>query len=268
MANEIDDTGLTQRLALAIELALEAGRMALTFQRQQQTLDVTSKGTQDFVTAADRAIEQRLRQALATDLGDGILGEEFGLIRSPPGRPLWVVDPIDGTRNFIHGNPRWCVSIGLLVAGIPTLGVIFQPATGDLYVGRRGHGATRNGRPLHVSGARNADRPLIEVGKAANMPIPAYLALMQSVMEAGFETRRGGSGALGIAQVATGEIDGYIEAHINAWDVAAALVLIAEAGGRISPFFSGHGLMTGNAILAATPEIASRLAKSSGIDLE
>ena len=151
-----------------------------------------------------------------------------------------------------------------LVDGVPTLGLIFKPDVDELYVAQRGRGAALNGRPIRVSGAKFLDKPLIEVGVSNRQPLAGYLAVVERLMTSGFETRRCGSGAMGLAQVALGVTDGYYEGHINSWDVAAGIVLVGEAGGHVNDFFGGDGVRTGNPILACTPDMRQRLEEITG----
>jgi myo-inositol-1(or 4)-monophosphatase len=252
---------LTSRLEMATALVRESGTLALTM-RQAPDMAIDAKGTRDFATAADRAVEELVVGRLKAAFGDDVLGEEFG--GDAKGDRLWIVDPIDGTYNYIHANSRWCVSLGLLIDGVPTLGLIYKPATDHMYIARRGAGATLNGRPLRVSGAQFLEQPLVEVGTSSRKPLKDYLGVVEALMNAGIETRRCGSGAMGLAQVAEGVIDGYAESHINSWDVAAGIVLVTEAGGVVNDFFAGNGLLQGNPILACTPDLQTQLAAITG----
>lgn len=246
---------LLARMMFAEALVREAGQLALDM--RANPLGVETKGPRDFATAADKAVEKLIVARLTERFGDAVLGEEFG--GEITGGTLWIVDPIDGTYNYAHGNPRWCVSLGFLVDGVPTLGLIFAPEARQLYLARTGGGATLNNRPLSVSRPAMGSAPLVEIGASSRRSIDDYLGTVRRLMEAGIETRRCGSGALGVAQVATGETDGYVEHHINAWDVAAGLVVAREAGAVANDFFAGDGIRTGNPILVATPWLADRL---------
>jgi myo-inositol-1(or 4)-monophosphatase len=217
---------------------------------------IEAKTALDFCTEADHAVENLIRREVAERFGDGFIGEEDG---GEPGRAVWVVDPIDGTACYIHRDPRWCVSIGLVVDGVVELGVIYAPATDQLFTARRGRGARLNGRLIHVSNLGHGAAPVVECGCSERRPIEAYATALQRLRAAGIEFRRHGSGALGLADVALGVSDGYLELHINAWDVMAGLVLVTEAGGYVNDFLEGDGLRRGNMIVAATPEIAERL---------
>ncbi|HUA56871.1 MAG TPA: inositol monophosphatase family protein [Candidatus Sulfotelmatobacter sp.] len=268
----IDEDGLDARLDAAIAAAREAGALAAAMRAgPEAALAVTEKGVLDLCTEADRAVERLLRTKLADHFGDAMLGEEYGLGGTAgasgqlTGERLWVVDPIDGTFNFVHGLPQWAVSIGFLDAGVPTLGVVYHVTADELFVARRGAGATVNGAPIQVSGMRHADRPLIELGWSRRRSITPYLELIAKLIGEDCEFRRLGSAALGLAQVAAGRTDAYVEFHINAWDIAAGLVLVREAGGWTSDFLAGDGLTRGNPILACTPGLQARLSALTGI---
>jgi myo-inositol-1(or 4)-monophosphatase len=263
MTETISDSDLGERLIAAEVVAREAGALAVSMRLGPNAgLEVALKGTFDLCTAADGAVERLIRKRLADQFDDSVLGEEFG---GEIGESLWVIDPIDGTYNFVHGLPLWCVSIGFVCGGAPLIGVIYNPVSGDLFAARKARGATLNGKPIQVSGAEHVDRPLVEVGWSNRQPIESYLALQSRLHAAEFEIRQLGSAALGLAAVACGRIDGYIEAHINSWDILAGLVLVGEAGGWTNDFLADGGLTTGNAILACTPAMQTRLSDVSGI---
>ena len=245
---------IAERLAFAVALAREAGDLAAAKRRDLGALQ--SKEPMDYATEADHAVEALIRARVAARFGDAVIGEEDG---GAPADLVWVVDPIDGTTNYIHGSPRWCVSIGLVAGGLPEIGVIAAPDEGRLFSARRGHGAWLNGSRIAVSGMCHGAAPMVETGWSSRRPFSAYQALIGRMLEGGVEFRRLGSGALGMADVAAGRSDGYLELHINAWDVLAGLVLVLEAGGWTSDYMAQDGLVRGNPIVACTPEIAERL---------
>jgi myo-inositol-1(or 4)-monophosphatase len=260
-------TDLDAREAFALDVALRAGRLALTMRNDLAPAD--AKSAIDFCTEADLAVERLIRGEVEERFGDSFIGEEFG---GEPGEAVWVVDPIDGTTGYIHGTPRWCVSIGFVLRGVIELGVIYAPATDRLFTARRGRGARLNGRPIEVSGLRHGAVPVVEAGWSERYPLERYFDLVRRLLAARIEFRRIGSGALGLAEVACGLADGYIELHINAWDALAGLLLVTEAGGEVNDFLAGDGLRKGNRLLACTPEmtmplsaILDAVAKGNGI---
>eukprot|EP01037_Dinobryon_pediforme_P012902 gene12902-13003_t len=243
---------LTRRLEAAIRLGTEAGALALRMRPAPGAATAQLKGAQDWLTEADGAVEA----FLAAELGklfpeDGFQGEETGMGR--PGVATWVVDPIDGTSNFARGGTRWCVSLGLIADGTPLVGVLVAPALGEIFAAAKGMGATLNGTPIRAAATDDPHRAMIEIGWSPRRPDAVYQAIVAHFMAAGAMVRSGGSGAMGLADVAAGRLDGYVEAHINLWDVAAALCILSEAGAAVSPFLQGPGPQEGDAILACAP---------------
>jgi myo-inositol-1(or 4)-monophosphatase len=247
-------TALAARHDFAIELAREAGELAATLRRSLGALE--AKDPMDYATNADHAIEALIRKRIGERFGDPVIGEEDG---GTPADLVWVVDPIDGTVNYIHGSARWCVSIALVEGGGVASGVINAPDEGRLFSARRGQGALLNGGPAQVSRLRHGASPVVELGWSPRRPIGAYGVLIQQLIADGIEFRRLGSGALGVADTAAGINDGYMEMHSNAWDVLAGIILVREAGGWTSDFLAGDGLVNGNPVIVCTPEINTRL---------
>jgi myo-inositol-1(or 4)-monophosphatase len=272
--HSLAESELAARFAAAQVLAREAGALAVALRGgPSSAFGVETKSALDFATEADRAVERLVIERLGKRFGDDVLGEEYGAQRNAAsdsrtiGDRLWVVDPIDGTFNFIHGLKVWCVSIAFLAFGEIEFGVIYNPATNELFAARRGRGAFLDGERIGVSGARHA-APLIEIGCSNRRPVAQYLDLIGRAFAAGCEFRRLGSGALGLASVAAGRTDGYLELHINAWDVLAGIVLVREAGGWANDFLAGDGLRQGNKIIACTPELRETLTGLMAADQE
>jgi myo-inositol-1(or 4)-monophosphatase len=179
---------------------------------------------------------------------------------------VWLVDPVDGTANFMRGIPLFCISIAFVREGQARIGVIYDPVHDELYAARSGGGATLDGQPMRVSGLADMRQATIEAGWSTRLPHGLYTTFVQTLKEAGAGVRRGGSGALALAYVADGRIDAYCELHMNAWDALAGLVLVQEAGGRTNDFLTGDGLTRGNPILACTPALTEVLARAMGLD--
>jgi len=196
-------TALAARLDTAIALATQAGQMALRMRPPPGAAIATLKGAQDWLTEADGAVENFLSGALANAYPqDGFQGEETGKGRA--GTLRWVVDPIDGTANYARGATRFCVSLGLLDGDVPVLGVIVAPALGETFAARRGHGATLNGAAIHAAATADLARAQVEVGWSLRRPNAAFQSVCNKVQAAGAALRMGGSGALGLADVAAG----------------------------------------------------------------
>jgi myo-inositol-1(or 4)-monophosphatase len=254
----MDARALTaERFAFAQGAALAAGELAMPHYRDRAALAVESKGLQDVVTVADKAVEKMLVARIAAAFpGDVVLGEEGGFSDEWNGtRPLWVIDPIDGTANFARGLPLWCVSIGILVDGKPAAGVIYNPVNGELHAAMSGNGATCNGEPIRVSAVTDQKQARIGLGFSYRRAPSIHVDNVERLLTNGCEYSRLGSGALGMAYVADGRFEGYFEPHINAWDVAAGVVIVREAGGWTNDFFAGQALTAGNPILAAAPGV-------------
>jgi len=179
-----------------------------------------------------------------------------------------VVDPIDGTSCFVNGLHTWCVSIGLLVDGMPWLGAVADANHNELFHACRGLGAYVNDTPIRVSPAADIRYGVTGVGTSHRRGKEHFIPFLAGLLEGGGMFIRNGSGALMIAYVAAGRLVGYYETHINSWDCAAGLVLVSEAGGRCSDFLRGDGLLSGNPLLVASPRVYPQLAELIGPSLE
>jgi myo-inositol-1(or 4)-monophosphatase len=250
-------------MEIATVLATRAGELALRLRPPPGAPVATLKGAQDWLTEADRAVEDFLSEHLAQQFPeDGFQGEEAGRTRA--GALRWVVDPIDGTSNYARGASRFCVSLGLVEDRTPLLGVIVAPALGETFVASQGHGAFLNNAPIRAASTTDLGRAMIECGWSPRRPNPDYYKVVAAVMDAGAMMRATGSGALGLADVAAGRLDAYVELHINLWDVAAALAILTEAGASVSPFMAGAGPESGAPMIAAAPGIAADLTARVG----
>jgi myo-inositol-1(or 4)-monophosphatase len=254
---ELSSVALAERLAVARGLAAEAGQLAMQMRPPPGAAQGSLKARQDWLTAADGAVERFLSERLlAAFPEDGFQGEEEGATR--PGHVRWVVDPIDGTSNFARGASRWCVSVGLLEGEAAVLGVLEAPALGEVYWGVRGGGAFLNGAPIRAAATGEMGRAIVECGWSPRVPNAAFEALCGRVLAAGAMLRSGGSGAMGLADVAAGRIDGYAELHINLWDCCAALAILIEAGAHVNDFLP-RGIAAGAPVLGCAPGLAEVL---------
>ncbi len=241
-------------LNVMIKAARKAGRSLVKDFREVENLQVSSKGPGDFVTRADREAERIIKEELrGARPSYGWLGEETGAAdgEDPTGR--WIVYPLDGTTNFLHGLPHWAVSIALEHKGEVVAGVIFDAAKDELYYAEKGFGAYCNETRLRVSGRTR----MIESIFATGIPFGgrAPRAAKQDGMGRGIRGRargrRGGAAALDLAYVAAGRYEGYWERGINAWDIAAGLILVKEAGGFVGPLREGRDIFESGAVIAA-----------------
>ena len=246
------------RFDLALTLAMEAGELAMRMRPEPGAPGITFKGAQDWLTEADGAVEKFLSESLEDAFPeDGFQGEEGGSART--GLLRWVVDPIDGTANYARGGSRFCVSLALLRDRTPLLGILVAPATEEVFAARNGQGATLNNESIRVAGTGSLDRAIVELGWNPRRSDADFAAALARLRRCGVAPRIGGSGAMGMADVAAGRIDAYGELDINLWDCAAAIVICVEAGAHVSPFMQGHGPERGGPILACAPALANKL---------
>ena len=256
---------LDRRQAFCRDIALKAGELAQAAFLEQAGKTIGMKGPQDFLTATDGAVEQLLRSAIAEAFPeDGFLGEEAGGALAANN---WVVDPIDGTANFARQIPHYCISIAFVANGDIQIGAINNPSQNELYLARRGQGATRNGRKIGVASTTDYSAACIELGWSTRVPTETYIEALTDMLAQGANVRRAASGALGLAYVADGRSDGYAELHMQPWDCLAGLLLVEEAGGVTAPFLALDGLTRGGAELAATPAMAEGMSRATGIAL-
>lgn len=250
---------LNDRLEAAESIAREAGVIARTHFQNLDRLEVEAKGRQDFVSEADREVEAHIRAALAERFpGDGFLGEETG---GEVAEPMWVVDPIDGTTNFLRGIPLFAVSMAWVSEGRPRVGVIYEPATDKLYAATDEGPATLDGRPLRVRPVERLDQSIVAFGYSERSGTQAFLRRFPRVLEAHAEFRRFGAATIGLVSVASGQTDAFFQTHLSPWDVLAGLLIVERAGGRAYDFLADDGMRKGNICFAAAPGIASELAR-------
>lgn len=250
------------RLEFAAALGRDAGKLAHSaFGRSVLSM----KGQHDHVTEMDGEVERFIRAAIGKRYpDDAILGEEQG---GHGGERVWVIDPIDGTANYARGIPHYCVSIGYLERGVPTVGVLHDPSHDALYTAAAGEGAWLDGVRLATSPVADIRNATVECGWSLRRPTADYVALIDRCLNAGCAIRRAGSGALGLADVAAGRVEAYCELHINSWDCAAGIVLVREAGGHTNDFFAGDGLASGNPLIATNAVLCDTLAGVVGIPM-
>ncbi|AWB49115.1 inositol monophosphatase [Gemmobacter aquarius] len=241
-------------LNLMIKAARKAGRSLVKDFREVENLQVSSKGPGDFVTKADREAERIIKEDL---LGArptyGWLGEETGETDGADPTRRWIVDPLDGTTNFLHGMPHWAVSIALEHKGEIVSAVVFDAAKDEMFWAEKGAGAWLNDSRMRVSGRRNMVDAVFATGVpfGAKSTLPATLQDLARLMPACAGVRRWGAASLDLAYVAAGRYDGYWERELKAWDIAAGLLLVKEAGGFVSAIREGDEPLVKGAILCA-----------------
>lgn len=250
-------------LNTAIKAARRAGNLITRSARDLDRLTVTSKGPKDFVSEVDRAAEEAIVATLLDAYPQhGVLAEEgTASDKNPDAEYRWIIDPLDGTTNFLHGMPQYCVSIALQHNGQITQGVVYDPVRNDLFTASRGRGAFLNDRRIRVSRRSHLAESLIGTGfpfrNGEN--VDAYVAMMKAMIEKTAGLRRPGAAALDLAYVAAGWYDGFWELSLRPWDIAAGSLLILEAGGLVADirgedrwFESGH-------IIAGTPKVFAQM---------
>jgi myo-inositol-1(or 4)-monophosphatase len=251
-------------LNVMVAAARKAARSLSRDFREVEKLQVSVKGPGNFVSAADHRAETILREELAKARpGYGFLGEEGGLVAGSDKTHTWIVDPLDGTTNFLHGIPQFCISIGLERQGTMVAGVIYDPIADELFTAERGKGAFLNDQRLRVA----ARRDLGEAVFACGLPHRGRgdLALFRREFEAIADKvaglRRFGSAALDLAWVAAGRVDAYWERDISPWDIAAGLLLVREAGGFVSDVDGKDTMMQAGSIVAGNETMHNELLK-------
>jgi myo-inositol-1(or 4)-monophosphatase len=229
-----------------------------------EQLQVSRKGPADFVTRADERTEKLLHEELNKARPEfGFLMEEQGEIPGEPGAPRWIIDPLDGTTNFIHGIPQFAISVAVEDNGKLIAGVVYNPITDDFYWAENGRGAWHNSRRLRVSGRKD----LVDAVIGTGIPYHGceghaeFHAILESVMPEVAGVRRFGAASLDLAMVAAGRLDGFWEAGLKPWDMAAGIHLIQEAGGFISDFAGGADMFDRGDIVVGNQHIHSRLHK-------
>jgi myo-inositol-1(or 4)-monophosphatase len=262
----IDARALTTRFLAACALARAAGEIAKRRFLRRDSFTIGFKGPQDYITEVDGQVERliatRLHEAFP---GDGFIGEEGEGRVGQPGQPIWVVDPIDGTANFARGAPHFCVSIAAVLEREVEIGVIYDPMADELFACQRGAGATLNGEPIRVSSTVDLKAAAIEVGWHLRSGAEAAAGLFDRIVRTGTAPARSGSAALGLAYVAAGRGDGYVENHVRAWDCLAGVALVREAGGYVSDFLAGEGLREGAPLVACAPGVKDALIEAAAI---
>jgi myo-inositol-1(or 4)-monophosphatase len=249
-------------LNVMVQAALKAGKSLSRDFGEVQNLQVSVKGPGDFVTQADRKAEKVIREDLLKARPTyGFLGEESEEIKGTDGAHRWIVDPLDGTTNFLHGIPLFSISIALERNGEIVAGVVFNPATDELYTAERGGGAFLNDRRLRVASRRVLSDAVIGCGvpHLGRGNHGKFLVELRHAMGEAAGIRRLGSAALDLAYVAAGRFDGFWETGLSPWDIAAGVLLIREAGGFISDWDGGTDMVESGSVIAGNEHIQKLL---------
>ncbi|WP_423933959.1 inositol monophosphatase family protein [Comamonas sp. 23] len=259
----MSSSSLHPMLNMAIKAARAAGAIINRAALDVESVRVSTKQVNDFVTEVDQASEQAIIETLLTAYPDhGILAEESGNeYGNPRSNHIWIIDPLDGTTNFIHGFPVYCVSIALAVNGRVEQAVVYDPTRNDLFTATRGRGAFLNERRIRVSKRTQLRDTLITTGFPFRPGdnFKQYMAMLGDVMQRTSGVRRPGAAALDLAYVAAGFSDGFFETGLSIWDVAAGSLLVTEAGGLVGNFTGEADFLEQREVLAGTPRIYGQL---------
>ena len=230
---------------------------------KRDKLTVEKKGRSDFVSSADLAAERAIIDVIHKHYPDhAIQAEESGVHGESD--HVWIIDPLDGTTNYLHGFPVFAVSIGLQINGRLEHGVVYDPMREELFTASRGDGAQLDGHKIRVSGNKDLERALIGTGfpfRQADSEMPPYLDMLGKIVKNTSGVRRPGAAALDLCYVACGRLDAYWETGLAPWDLAAGTLIIREAGGLVSALDGGENHMETGHVLAGTPKIYQGLAK-------
>lgn len=252
---------MEDRRAVAEEIARSAGGLALDYFRRLDTLAVEEKGAQDFVTVADRAVEDHIRELITAKFPeDGIVGEERAPKQSDSGY-TWIIDPIDGTANFINAIPIWAVVLAVVAEDRTQIGITYDPVHDEMFAATRGNGAILNGAPLINPRDTALSRGTVAVGMSTRSDREKALRLFRMIFEAEGLIVRNGSGAVSLAHVAAGRYLGYAEQHMNAWDCLAGQLLISEAGGVVEAQSADRMVAQGGRVVAGSVGVFQDLVK-------
>lgn len=252
-------------LNIAVRAARNAGKVIIRSFEQLDKVEIESKGSNDFVTSADLAAEEAVIETIRKSYPNHtIIGEESGILKGSDDDYQWIIDPLDGTTNFIKGIPHFAVSIALKVKGKLDQAVIFDPIRGELFSASRGKGAQLNGMRIRVK----AHKDLAATVLATGFPFKnkqhtnAYMGMFTSLFQKTSDMRRAGSAALDLAYVAAGRVDGFFEIGLKPWDTAAGELLVIEAGGLVTDFVGGHNHATSGNIVASSTRLQKEILKN------
>ena len=258
---------------IAVRAARRAGELMVRQLNRLEALTVEEKSRNEFVTQVDRAAEEAIIEVIKDHYPEhAILAEESGA--SGDHEYQWIIDPLDGTTNYLHGFPQFSVSIGVARNGELEHGVVYDPLRQEIFTASRGQGAQLDGRRIRVSKRTMLQQSLIGTGfpyRANLTHIERYLGMLKAVMLESAGVRRPGSAALDLCYVAAGRVDAFFELGLSKWDIAAGALIIREAGGRISDFRGGDGYLESGNVVAGNPKVYAALSKllapfTAGID--
>lgn len=252
---------MQNRAQKAIEIAVDGGNFAMGFFSRVGDLLIEDKGPQDFVSEADKAVELRIRAAIEKAFpSDGIVGEEHAAKPSQSGY-TWVIDPIDGTTNFINAIPAWTVVISIVKDDAVQIGVTYDPIHDETFSAVLGGGAFLNGERLVCPSSAALSRGTVGTGFSNRTSSDGVRRLIDEIMKSEGVFHRNASGALSLAYVAAGRLLGYVEEHMNAWDCLAGQLLISEAGGRVEVQSADEMIAIGGRVVVGSAGVFDELVR-------
>jgi len=249
-------------LNIAVKAARRAGSIVIRAAVDGTALDVHAKRANDFVTQVDRAAEQAIIEIVRRAYPDhAILAEESGSLQGGEAEYRWIIDPLDGTTNFIHGFPQYCVSVAVQHRGTIAHGVVYDPAKNELFTASRGRGAFLNEHRIRVSRCARLEAALVGTGFPFRelSRLGPYMRQLRAMIASTAGVRRAGAAALDLAYVAAGRLDAFWEMGLSAWDMAAGALLIQEAGGLVGDFSGEQNYLESGDIAAGTPKVFPQL---------
>lgn len=247
---------------VAVRAARAAGAIILRYMNRVDSLKVEEKSRMDFATEVDRQAEAEIVRELRRAYPDhGILAEESGASGKKADK-VWIIDPLDGTHNYLHGFPHFCVSIGFFDHGDPVHGVIYDPLRDELFTASKGDGAFLNDRRMRVTRRETLTGALLCTGFPYRQRehLEAQLAMTRALLGEAEDIRRTGSAALDLAYVAAGRLDGYFEVGLKPWDMAAGCLLVREAGGQYADFSGKTGVPANGNLIAGNHHVVTAMA--------
>jgi len=248
---------------IAVRAARRAGELMIRQWNQLESLKVIEKSPNEFVTQVDQAAEAAIIEVIRDHYPEhAILAEESGATGDHEYQ--WIIDPLDGTTNYVHGFPQFAVSIGVARKGEVEHGVVYDPLRQEIFTASRGQGAQLDGRRIRVSKRTTLQQSLVATGfpyRANLVHLERYLNMLRAVMLESAGVRRPGSAALDLCYVASGRVDAFFELGLSKWDIAAGALIIREAGGRISNFQGNDGYLESGNVVAGSPKVYAALSK-------
>jgi myo-inositol-1(or 4)-monophosphatase len=249
-------------LNIATQAARQASRIILRFLDQMDKVEITEKGLNDYVTQVDKLSEEMIISHIQKAYPDhSIQSEEMGYQKGRNEEYCWVIDPLDGTRNFMHGFPQFAISIAVMKNNAAELGLIYDPIRQELFTATRGQGAYVNSRRIRISQTQKIANALIGTGFPYRHKdsTQAYMTAFEKVFTQCSDIRRAGSAALDLAYVAAGRLDAFWESNLHIWDIAAGALMVKEAGGIVCDFKGGETYLEKGSIIAGNPKILREL---------